>query len=55
MSKKIVLNGMEITDLVDDICTRSFFDFTEEVIDQLELKLERGEENFHISIRTEFS
>ncbi len=54
MSKKIVLNGMEIIDSVDDICTRSFFDFTEEVIDQLESKLERGEENFHISIRTEF-
>lgn len=38
----------------DDISARSFFDFTEEVIDLLETSLDGTDENFHLSINTEF-
>ena len=55
MSKKIILNGMEILISVDNVCAKSFFDFTEGVIHQLENRLDNSEENFHIRITTEFS
>lgn len=54
MGKKVVFNGIEILTSEDDISARSFFDFTEEVIDMLETDLDRSDENFHLSINTEF-
>ena len=54
MGKKVVFNGIEILTSEDDISARSFFDFTEEVIDLLETSLDGTDENFHLSINTEF-
>ena len=54
MSKNVVFNGIEILTSEDDISARSFFDFTEEVIDLLETNLDGTDENFHLSINTEF-
>ena len=54
MSKKVILNGIEVLTLEDDISARSFFDFTEEVIGLLETDLDASDANFTLSIRTEF-
>ncbi len=54
MGKKVIFNGIEILTSEDEISARSFFDFTEEVIDLLEAGLDGSDENFHLSINTEF-
>lgn len=54
MDKKVVFNGIEILTSEDDVSAKSFFDFTEEVIDMLERDLDKNDENFHLSINTEF-
>ncbi|MBI5964616.1 MAG: hypothetical protein HY863_14145 [Chloroflexi bacterium] len=54
MGKKVIFNGIEILTTEDDVSARSFFDFTEEVIDLLEENLDGNDENFHLSINTEF-
>lgn len=54
MDKKVVFNGIEILTSEDDVSAKSFFDFTEEVIDLLEKDLDKSDENFHLIINTEF-
>ena len=54
MSKRVVFNGIEILTSEDDISAKSFFDFAEEVIELLEMSLDKTDENFHLSINTEF-
>lgn len=54
MDKKVVFNGIEILTSEDDVSAKSFFDFTEEVIELLEKDLDKNDENFHLSINTEF-
>ena len=54
MSKRVVFNGIEILTSEDDISAKSFFDFAEEVIELLETSLDKTDENFHLSINTEF-
>jgi hypothetical protein len=54
MSKKVVFDGIEILTSEDDVSARSFFDFTEELIGLLESNLDGTDENFHLSVNTEF-
>ena len=55
MSKKVVFNGIELSTSKDDVSTKSFFDFTGEVIDLLETELDNADENFNLNINTEFA
>jgi hypothetical protein len=54
MDKRVVFNGIEILTSEDDISAKSFFDFTEDVIELLEKDLDKSDENFRLSIHTEF-
>ena len=54
MDKRVVFNGIEILTSEDDLFAKSFFDFSEEVIDLLEKDLDKSDENFHLIINTEF-
>jgi hypothetical protein len=55
MSKKVVFNGIEILTTESDTSAQSMLSFVESVIHRLESDLDRGDENFHLSINMDFS
>ena len=55
MSKKVVFNGIEILTTENDASAQSMLGFVESVINRLESDLDRGDENFHLSINMDFS
>jgi hypothetical protein len=55
MSKKVVFNGIEILTNESDSSAQSMLGFVESVINRLESDLDRGDENFHLSINMDFA
>jgi len=55
MTKKVVFNGIEILTAESDSSAHSMLGLVESVIDRLESDLDRGDENFHLSINMDFS
>ena len=55
MSKKVIFNGIEISATEDDQSASSLLWYVESIITQLESNLDSGEENFDMSIKTNFS
>ena len=55
MSKKVIFNGIEISTSEDDQSASSLLGYVENIISQLESDLESGDENFNMSIDTNFS
>ena len=55
MSKKVVFNGIEIFASEDDQSAKSLLGFVEAIITRLESNLDSTDENFNISINTNFS
>ena len=54
MSKKVVFNGIEIFASEDDQSAQSLLGFVENIITRLEASLDGTDENFNISIDTNF-
>ena len=55
MSKKVVFNGIEIFASEDDQSAKSLLGFVEAIITHLENNLDNADENFNMSINTNFS
>jgi hypothetical protein len=55
MAKKVVFNGIEIFASEDDQSANSLLGFVEAIITRLENNLDSGDENFNLSINTNFS
>lgn len=54
MSKNVIFNGIEILATEDDVPTKNFFDFTEEIMGKLGSELDEQDQNFHLQIHTDF-
>lgn len=54
MSKKVIFNGIEIFASEDDRSAQSLLGFVENIIARLEASLDGTDENFNISIDTNF-
>jgi hypothetical protein len=55
MSKKVVFNGIEILTNEGDSSAQSMLGFVESIITDLESGLNQTDENFHLSIKLDFS
>lgn len=55
MSKKVVFNGIEILTNEGDSSAQSMLGFVESIISNLESGLNQTDENFHLSIKLDFS
>lgn len=55
MDKRVIFNGIEILTSDDDASAKSFFEFTQQVIELLEQEMDRSDDNFRLDIRTDFS
>jgi len=55
MAKKVVFNGIEISTNEHDSSAQNMLGFVESIIDNLESDLDKADENFHLSIKMDFS
>lgn len=55
MSKRVVFNGIEINALEGEQSAKGLLGFVENIITRLESGLDKGDENFNMSINTSFS
>jgi hypothetical protein len=55
MTKKVVFNGIEILTAESDSAAHNMLGFVETIINRLESDLDRGDENFNLSINMDFS
>jgi hypothetical protein len=55
MSKKVVFNGIEILTSEGDSSAQNMLGFVETIINDLESGLNQTDENFHLSIKLDFS